>query len=76
MEAFFKSERNYIILSNSGKPLFAAHGDIYTLSSVYATLYAMVQKVESFEFLEEESVNEMTAGESKKTIETPTSEEQ
>ena len=46
MEDFFeKNDRNYIILTNSGKPVFSAYGDIYTLSSLYATLYAMVSKV-------------------------------
>jgi hypothetical protein len=45
MEEFFNADRNYIILSNSGKPIFSAHGDIYTLSSVFATLYAMISKV-------------------------------
>lgn len=53
MEEFFGSERNYIILSNSGKPIFSTHGDIYTLSSVYATLYAMISKVQTFEFTTE-----------------------
>lgn len=50
MEAFFENERNYIILTNSGKPVFSTYGDIYTLSSLYATLYAMVSKVQTFEF--------------------------
>ena len=45
MKKFFALERNYIILTNSGKPVFSAYGDMYTLSSVYATLYAMVSKV-------------------------------
>jgi len=53
MEEFFGSERNYIILSNSGKPIFSTHGDIYTLSSVYATLYAIISKVQTFEFTTE-----------------------
>ena len=53
MEEFFGSERNYIILSNSGKPIFSTYGDIYTLSSVYATLYAMISKVQTFEFTTE-----------------------
>ena len=42
MDAFFGCDRNYIILTNSGKPVFSQHGDMYTLSSVYATLYAML----------------------------------
>mmetsp|Transcript_24721 Transcript_24721/g.38496 ORF Transcript_24721/g.38496 Transcript_24721/m.38496 type:complete len:86 (+) Transcript_24721:134-391(+) len=74
MEEFFKCERNYVILSNSGKPIFSAHGDIYTLSSVYATLYAMVSKVQTFEF-QTESVSEMAAGEAKKTVEEEKKEE-
>ena len=45
MEALFNCDRNYIILTNSGKPLFSSKGDIYTLSSIYATLYAMVSKI-------------------------------
>lgn len=48
MDAFFGSERNYVILTNSGKPVFSAKGDIYTLSSVYATLYAMISKVQTY----------------------------
>jgi hypothetical protein len=54
MDAFFGSERNYVILTNSGKPVFAAKGDIYTLSSVYATLYAMISKVQTYSFIDEE----------------------
>ena len=44
MENFFKSVRNYIILTNSGKPVFSTSGDIYALSSIYASLYAMISK--------------------------------
>ena len=54
MDAFFGSERNYVILTNSGKPVFAAKGDIYTLSSVYATLYAMISKVQTYQFVDQE----------------------
>jgi len=45
IDNFFSLDRNYIILTNSGKPVFSAYGDMYTLSSVYATLYAMISKV-------------------------------
>ena len=45
MDNFFSLDRNYIILTNSRKPVFSAYGDMYTLSSVYATLYAMISKV-------------------------------
>jgi hypothetical protein len=44
MNEFFALDRNYIILTNSGKPVFSFQGDMYTLSSVYATLYAMISK--------------------------------
>ena len=54
MDAFFGSERNYVILTNSGKPVFAAKGDIYTLSSVYATLYTMISKVQTYQFVDQE----------------------
>ena len=50
MEKFFKSVRNYIILTNSGKPVFSTSGDIYALSSIYASLYAMISKAQTFEF--------------------------
>lgn len=58
MEAFFNSERNYIILTNTGKPVFAAHGDIYTLSSIYATLYAMISKAQTYEFVQGSSIED------------------
>lgn len=50
MDAFFKLKRNYIILTNSGKPVFSYKGDMYTLSSIYATLYAMISKLQTYEF--------------------------
>ena len=43
---FYKYPRNYIILTNSGKPVFCAFGDMYVLSSVFATLYAIISKVQ------------------------------
>jgi len=45
MKTFFECDRNYIILTNSGKPVFSYKGDMYTLSSLYATLYAVISKV-------------------------------
>jgi len=45
LDEFFALDRNYIILTNSGKPVFSWRGDMYVLSSVYATLYAMISKV-------------------------------
>jgi len=52
MEAFFEADRNYIILTNSGKPVFSQKADMYVLSSIYATLYAMVSKVQTYQFPE------------------------
>ena len=49
-DQFFSQERNYIILTNSGKPVFCAHGNMYTLSSVFATLYAIISKVQTYQF--------------------------
>ena len=49
-DKFLQQDRNYIILTNSGKPVFCAYGDMYTLSSLFATLYAMVSKVQTYEF--------------------------
>ena len=49
MNKFFSLDRNYIILTNSGKPVFSAYGDMYTLSSVYATLYAIISKAQTYE---------------------------
>lgn len=48
LDKFFEKERNFVILSNAGKPIYALHGDIYNLSSVYATLYAMISKTQTF----------------------------
>ena len=45
LKQFFALDRNYIILTNSGKPVFSFQGDMYTLSSIYATLYAMISKI-------------------------------
>ena len=50
LDNFFDHERNFVVLSNAGKPIYALHGDIYNLSSVYATLYAMISKVQTYKF--------------------------
>lgn len=50
LNKFFDSDRNFIILSNAGKPIYSLHGDIYNLSSIYATLYAMISKIQTFQF--------------------------
>ena len=52
LDEFFEQETNFIILTNAGKPIYAMHGDIYSLSSIFATLYAMISKVQTFRFEE------------------------
>ena len=52
MDEFFGLQRNYIILTNSGKPVFSYKGDMYLLSSIYATLYAIISKAQTYELLE------------------------
>ena len=50
LDSFFDSDHNFVILSNAGKPIYSLNGDIYSLSSVYATLYAMISKVQNYKF--------------------------
>jgi len=45
LDNFFDCDRNFIIISNAGKPIYSSYGDIYALSSIYATLYAMISKI-------------------------------
>ena len=44
LENFFAAERHYLILTNAGKPVYSLVGDIYALSPIFATLYAIVSK--------------------------------
>ena len=44
LEAFFSAARHYMILTNAGKPVYSLVGDIYTLSPIFATLYAIISK--------------------------------
>lgn len=46
-------------MTNTGKPVFATHGDIYTLSSIYATLYAMISKASTYSFIEGFNINDL-----------------
>ena len=50
LDEFFDANHNFIILSNAGKPIYSLHGDIYNLSSIYATLYAMISKIQTYKF--------------------------
>ena len=42
-----------MILTNAGKPVFTMNGDIYNLSPIFATLYAIVSKAQTFHFADE-----------------------
>ena len=50
LDNFFDCDRNFIIISNAGKPIYSSYGDIYALSSIYATLYAMISKIQTYKF--------------------------
>eukprot|EP00347_Sterkiella_histriomuscorum_P024317 403331550 len=47
---FFKQEKVFIILTNAGKPVYSSYGDIYQMSPIIATLYAIISKVNTFKF--------------------------
>jgi hypothetical protein len=49
LDSFFTTDKLFLILTNSGKPVYTSSGDLYQLSPLIATLYAMVAKVQSFE---------------------------
>lgn len=44
-----------MVLTNAGKPVFTLNGDIYNLSPIFATLYAIVSKAQTYQFKEESS---------------------
>ena len=39
-----------MILTNAGKPVFSMNGDIYNLSPIFATLYAIISKSQTYSF--------------------------
>eukprot|EP00347_Sterkiella_histriomuscorum_P009279 403341817 len=55
LQAFFSNERLYLVFTNAGKPVYSSYGDIYQLSPIIATLYAILSKVHTFEFPEYEN---------------------
>ena len=44
---FFTVDRNYLVMTTAGKPVFALHGEIQSLAPMFATLYAIISKVET-----------------------------
>jgi len=50
LDKFFSAQRQFMILTNAGKPVFSLNGDIYSLSPIFATLYAIISKCETFRF--------------------------
>ncbi|CDW87641.1 UNKNOWN [Stylonychia lemnae] len=55
LHAFFSNQRLYMVFTNAGKPVYSSYGDIYQLSPIIATLYAILSKVHTFEFPEYEN---------------------
>lgn len=47
-----------MILTNAGKPVFTLNGDIYNLSPIFATLYAIVSKAQTYQFKDESKPEE------------------
>lgn len=47
---FLQSERNFLIMTSAGKPVYCHKGDIQKLSSLFATLYAIISKIQDFAF--------------------------
>lgn len=39
-----------MIMTNAGKPVFSINGDIYVLAPIFATLYAIISKMQTFQF--------------------------
>ena len=50
LDLFFAAERHYLVLTNAGKPVFSFTGDIYPLSTMFAMLYAIISKAQTFQF--------------------------
>ncbi len=48
LDSFFAAERHYLILTNAGKPVYSMVGDIYALAPIFATLYAIVSKTQTY----------------------------
>ena len=48
LDNFFAAERHYLILTNAGKPVYSMVGDIYALAPIFATLYAIVSKAQTY----------------------------
>ncbi len=42
-----------MIMTTAGKPVYSLHGDIYVLSPLFATLYAIISKIEAFKFCQD-----------------------
>ena len=58
LDSFFSADRHYLILTNAGKPVYSMVGDIYTLAPIFATLYAIVSKAQTYQFVTPPSPSE------------------
>ena len=61
LENFFAADRHYLILTNAGKPVYSMVGDVYTLAPIFATLYAIVSKAQTYCFKEDVTDEQKTA---------------
>lgn len=54
---FFVQDRNFLVMTAAGKPVFAMNGDIQQLAPLFATIYAIISKIESIDNSLTESVS-------------------
>lgn len=48
LEEFYQIRKHYLIMSEAGKPIYSRHGDEENLSSFFATMSAIINKVQSY----------------------------
>ena len=48
MEEFYQIRKHFLIFSEAGKPVYTRYGDEMTLAPFFATMSAVIPKIESF----------------------------
>lgn len=48
LSEFYQYSKHFMIMSEAGKPIYSRHGDQEVLSPFYATMSAIIHKVQSF----------------------------
>ena len=48
LEEFYQYSKHFMIMSEAGKPIYSRYGDQEILSPFYATMSAIIHKVQSF----------------------------